>query len=410
MSALILTQKTLIEERVKNALSKPVRIFAGTKEDNRDTAEAMFMDDGNYDVVQMASPTWVDSPKYHEVWNTIHNIQTKYRGIDITNTAQKPANADIAALIGAYFIDLTRRTMEQPDLTTKVASEETNFNFPATLTGREFYKFRGEFSVVSGSNDSVNLIEHATGTTDTLAMVMKALGDKTTIANILFNPIYSLQKVNQAIADAYVDARNAVSIGAIINATYAASQLQAADATSGASLDYKYYETVVKAIALIRSLKDITTGKPISTASGLKLIVNSAQADRAARVLFGQLQSNGTNGSISSVNVSGLPIDEIITYDSGINHGFDFKGKTMSYPGVVTGYAYLFVPYEFLKVFVKRPLTLETGRGSVLQLSQEERAWYYVQAEYTKSILGSSFTGTGLGAGYGACVKITWPT
>jgi len=82
----------------------------------------------------------------------------------------------------------------------------------------------------------------------------------------------------------------------------------------------------------------------------------------------------------------------------------------LSFPGVTAGKAYLFVPREYFWVLNKRPLTMETSRGSALQLSTEERAWYRVQSEFSKIFFGSSYPGTSLGAGYGAIVEVTLPT
>ena len=214
------------------------------------------------------------------------------------------------------------------------------------------------------------------------------------------------QADTEAAVNAYTDQRNARTVGVIVGATYDASQKQAADATSGATYDVLMYNTIRKAIKLLRGLKDVQTKEKIAVPS-ITLLCNSADRWDIERVINGQLGSG--NGTIGSLNMQSLPIDTIIEYDHGITHGKKWGKKTLSFPGVTQGKAYLFVPGEAFFVAVKRPLTMETGRGSVLQLSTEEKAWYAVQAEHYKDFLGSSYPGTSVGAGFGYIVEVTLP-
>jgi hypothetical protein len=172
------------------------------------------------------------------------------------------------------------------------------------------------------------------------------------------------------------------------------------------TLDEHTYKTFVAALKLLRGLKDIQTGRAIAAPS-ISVLCNSSDTWQIERVVRGQLGDNG--GGARGNIVAALPIVNIIEYDRGINDGFTVGEVTGSYPGVTAGYCYLFVPGVAV-VANKRPLTMETGMGSVLELSTEERAWYRVQGTYLKALLGSSYAGTALGASYGAIVKITLPT
>ena len=154
------------------------------------------------------------------------------------------------------------------------------------------------------------------------------------------------------------------------------------------------------------NVKDVQTKEKIAVPS-ITLLCNSADRWDIERTINGQLGSG--NGTIGSLNMQSLPIDTIIEYDHGITHGKKWGKKVLSFPGVQQGKAYLFVPGEAFFVAVKRPLTMETGRGSVLQLSTEEKAWYAVQAEHYKDFLGSSYPGTNVGAGFGYIVEVTLP-
>jgi hypothetical protein len=169
------------------------------------------------------------------------------------------------------------------------------------------------------------------------------------------------------------------------------------------------YNTHRKAIKKLRGLKDPLTDRPIAVPS-IAILCNSQNTWDIERVIRGQLMSGGGNGLISTNNMTGLPIAQIIEYDQGITNGFSWGKKELSYPGVTAGKCYVFVPRTYGWVLNKRPLTLETGPGNVLQFSKEERAWYNVQTEFDRLLLGSSYAGTSLGAGYGAIIEVTLPT
>jgi hypothetical protein len=325
----------------------------------------------------------------------------------VRNAESAPGYAEIDAFFGKFFLDVTRRALEAPDLTSLIAREETNLDFAEVINLRDVLKFRGEMSTISGENDAVPLIEQHTGNVDTLSLAIKAVGWKDSLANMLWNRFMTMDKVVQAAVDADVDARNAAIIGAIVAATFVASQKQAADGTASQTLDEHTYNTFVNAIKLLRGLKDVQTGKKILVPS-ISILCNSADTWQIENVIRGQLNGNGSSARAS--NRPGLPIANVIEYDGGINNGVVLGKKTLSYPGVTAGKCYIFVPGVAL-VANKRPLTMETGMGSVLELSTEERAWYRVQGTYLKDLLGSSHNpAAGGAAGFGAIVEVTLPT
>ncbi len=324
----------------------------------------------------------------------------------IRNAASSPAAADIDAFFGKFFLDVTRRAIEAPDLTGVLAREVTNLDFPEIINLRDLLKFRGEMATISGENDAVPLIEQHTGNVDTLTLSIKAVGWKDSLKNLLFNRFWTMDKVVQAAVDADVDARNAAIVGGIVGATFVASQKTDSDATSGDTLDEHTYKTFVAAVKKLRGLKDVQTGRRIAVPS-IICLCNSIDTFQIERVIRGQLMDNG-GGARGNV-APALPIASIVEYDQGINNGITLGKKTLSYPGVTAGKCYILVPGVAL-VANKRPLTMETGSGSVLELSTEERAWYRIQGTYLKDLLGSSYAGTAIGAGYGAIVEITLPT
>jgi hypothetical protein len=401
----IFDKEALIEKRIKEAHTTHAVIFAGSGEENRTSNMPVKLYEK---LVQMGSNHWDKSKSKFELWNGKDGIAELQKKLiaQTQDAAQAPSDDVLTALLGKIFLDITRRIQESPDLTSLIATEVTDFEFGETVNLREIYKYIGEFQVIKGTNDSVPLIEQTLGETDSVDMVLRGLGWKTSLKNLLFNKLHTMEKVLQAVADAYTDMRNARVIGPIIDATFVASQKQGVD-TVGTTYDVKMYNTFRKAVKKIRGLKDYRTDRPIAVPS-LSILCNSYDTWSIARSIQGQLQ--GPGGVLSALNMQALPINQIIEYDQGITNGRTWGKKTLSFEGVTAGTAYLFVPREYFWVLNKRPLTMETGRGSVLQLSQEERAWYNVQTEFYKIFLGSSYDGTALGASFGAIVQVTLPT
>ena len=404
MPAKIITRDNIAEYRFKKNTATRSTVFAGNASENLSSRNPTILKET---VVEMGSANWVGSAGHIKLWDDIKALQNKLLASP-QNAATGPDPSVLLELVSKVFLDMTRRAQEAPDLTSMIATEMTNYEFAENVSLREILKYRGKFKTISGSNDSVPLIEQALATTETFAIEILALGWKDDLRNLLYNSLHNLQKVLEAVVDADTDLRNSRTIGVIVGVTYVASQKQAADATASTTFDEKMYATMRSAIKKLKALKDIQTGRPIAIPS-IALLCNSADRWDIERVVNGQLDINGAAGA-RGYNRQALPIDTIMEYDRGITDGFTWGKETLSFPGVTAGKAYLFVPREYFWVANKRPLIMETGRGSVLQLSTEEKAWYRAQGEYYKPFLGSSYPATAVGAGYGAIIEVTLPT
>ena len=397
----VYNSELLLEERAKNAAKvRTVIAFRGDKLANLDGDESL---KHRFEFEDKALAV-ENSDEMERLRYKI--VNARKQGEKVQNSADNPSTAALAAFYGRFFLDVTRKTLEAPDLTSKIAEEMTDYNFPKLVYLRDILKYRGKMGTVLGQNDAVPLIQQHEGNTNTLALTIKAVGWKDNLENMLYNRFFSMDKVVQAAVDADVDERNAATIGAIVGATFVASQKQAADSTASQSLDSHTYTTLMNAIKLLRGLKDPQTLRK-GAVPRISILCNSADTWQIENVIRGQLNMNG--GQAMGSNRPSLPISEIIEYDRGINDGIVLGLETLSFPGVTAGKCYLFVP-GIAKVANKRPLTMETGRGSVLELSTEERAWYRVQGTYMYDLLGSSYAGFALGAGYGAIVEVTLPT
>ena len=319
------------------------------------------------------------------------------------NAADSPSTAALDAFFAKYYIDLQRHTVESGDLTSVIANEVTDFNMDKTVTVRDYEPFRGKMKTVSGVNDAVPLIQQNTGNTDTFSIEIQAVGWKDTLDNQLYNKWFGMDKVVKAAGDAYTDAKNAKTCGVIVGTTYAATQKKAYDATANCTPDELMYNTLRDAAAQLRQLKDIYTQRKIAVPS-IAILCNSADTWKIENVIRGQLEANG-GGARGNIR-SSLPISSIIEYDRGINDGFTIGKELISYPGVTAGKCYMFVP-GVMMIGNKRPLTMESGMGSVLELSTEERAWYGINGGFYKQFLGTSFVGSTCGAGFGYIVEVT---
>jgi len=397
----VYNSELLLEERAKKAKNvRTVTAFRGSMQDNLNGDESL---KHRFEFEDKALAV-ENSDEMERLRYKI--VNARKQGEKVQNSADNPTTAALEAFWGRYFLDVTRKTIEAPDLTGMIAEEITDYNFPKLIYLRDILKFRGKMRPISGQNDAVSLIQQHEGNTNTLGLTIQAVGWKDNLENMLYNRFFTMDKVVQAAVDADTDARNAAVIGVILAATFVASQKQAADSTASISLDGHTYTTLLNAVKLLRGLLDVQTLRRIAVPS-ISCLCNSADTWQIENVIRGQLNMNG--GQAMGSNRPSLPISSIIEYDRGINDGIVLGKETLSFPGVTAGKCYLFVP-GVAKVANKRPLTMETGRGSVLELSTEERAWYRVQGTYLTDLLGSSLTGTGLGAGYGAIVEVTLPT
>jgi len=406
MISTILNARTLAEQLAARKASTVGAIYQGTKEQNLDAAAPQTW--GRQILVPVSNAQYTGSDGEARLLAEIRGMQRKIEA-KIHNAANPPSSAELTALVGAMFIDITRRYQEKGDFTGLIATERTDPNFPKSVTLQDFYKYIGTFMPIQGTGDAVPLVQQLLGETTSVLMAIRALGWSTNLANMLYNSVHEITKVNDAVAEAYTDMRNSLVIGAIVATAFVASQRVAFVANANQTYDENLYNAFRWGIKKLKRLRDNLTNRPISTAPGILCLCNSQDSWDIMRVINGAL--GGAGGAARGFNRAALPINQLIEYDQGATDGFTYGKKTLSFPGVTQGKAYLLVP-GYAYVLNKRGLTLETGVGSVLQLSQEDRAWYCVQTEFLRDLLGSSYSAPPAGheAGYGAIVEINLPT
>jgi hypothetical protein len=394
----IINKESVIADRIQNQETRHIPIFLGSMEENAKMANADLLKDYDNAFVQMSAGKWEGSKSYVELWRNINNLKEK-----VVNQNSVPS--DLAGLIQLLFVDVTRRVMEQVDFTSMLCTETTNFNYPESVLLREIYKYRGVFQPTTLENGSVPLIEQFSGAVDTVVMAAWSIGWKDTLRNLLYNDLFSMQKVLQAVAEAYVNERNDQTLGQVYGSTFVNSQQVHAVNTAGVPYDTNLYDTYRHAYKQLIGLLDPQNDKMIAHPT-IALLIHPSRRWESERVIRGYLEQGGANTGAGQMRPA-LPIDEIWEH---AGDSYTWGKKKIDFAGCDPDKAYLFVPRLYSFVLVKRPLTMEVGRGSVLQLSTEERAWYFVQARYGRDFMGSSWPGTTLKGGYGAIVEISLPT
>lgn len=396
---IILDRQEIINQRVANGHTEKSPLFLGTKKTNVDNSEPQIVE-GSMRSIEMGSKQYKDSEAYNKIWNEIEDLHSKMK----KNVATFP-ESDYYTLLDRIRIDVTRRRFEYPDLTGLINEEITNYNFSKSVLLNEFLPFGAWFDNYSMQNDSVPLIDQKTGSQDSVAFSAYACGWKDNLENKLYNTdIFSLQRVNDAVARGYVARRNDLSAGQIVGATYHASQQQAAQ-TGYDTPEEDLYVTMDLAIEQLLGLRDPQTGQYINAPS-ISCLCCPSDVRRLNRALNGQL--NNAKGKVANREALS-EITSLIPYNGDTIY---VGKKAYTTSGVTKGECYLYVPRVAGYTLTKRPLTQEIGMGSVLQLSTQEMAWYFVHSSYMAEFFGSSDAGVfaKVGAGYGFVVKVTLPT
>jgi hypothetical protein len=407
----VLIPETLIKRRVARGDGIPSAIFFGTKDSqNEGKPDFVIRSDGKRleSLVIPAGERWVNSEGYNKLWGEIEDLLKKVKNQFESRSNLNQFPDDYYDLINRIRIDITRRRMEQPDLTGEMTNEVTNPNFSKVVDLTEFIPFAGAFEEIKGTGDNVPMLEQKTGAKGAVHILLYGLGHARTLEDELYNlDIFSLEKVNTAVARAHTALRNDLCIGTLVALSLAggwnASQQVGPSGTG--TVEEQVYTTLNNAIYALGALLDPQTGQEIDTSRMILVVGSNAAARVVNRVINGRV----LRGQNKIINLEPLEIDEIWNYKGDT---ITVGPKVHSYPGVPAQTAYLFVPGPAgapIWTLNKRQLTMEMGRGDVLQLARERRAWYFGQGEYQDEFLGSSGA-LGLPDGYGFCVEISIPS
>ena len=378
--------------------SRKISVFEGGMDYNLATEQAATHYVQN---IAVTSPAWKESDKRAGLHDRINSLRAKLKAQENASQGYNPR--DVADLIGAYFIDIVRLSDETPDYTSVLTTVFSRPNMPKDINLRDFLPYTGREQEIRGSNDSVPLIEEAAAEVTLISLAIKAFGHKSSLFNMVFNPFWDVNRLMETVAAIRVDSRNDDVIGKIVRAEYDEKHSQAADET-GETRDLKVYNTVDNALTKLFGLyhPQFDTRKLGTMSPRVYLLLNPMDVRKTRPAISGGLV--GAGGIRQMVNA--LPIDGVIPYAGGVQDGLPWGKEKLSFPGVKEGEFFLVgvTPYGGM-TFVKRDLTLETGTGSALQLSREERAWYRIGVTFMDWLIGH----TAEGKAYGGIAKGVLP-
>jgi len=404
---------SLLQEKIDNGFTREAKVYLGTRQENAKmsnprTAPIDLVVGNNKVTVggityKVGAKSWKNSEARFQLQKDLKSLQDR-----LQNAATATDAATLAEYFAKVFIDVQRQAEEKADYSASIYNVMSREDAGEVTYLRDLLPYTGKEKVISGENDSVPLIEQNLAKIEQIKLSIKAFGWKDSIKNLVFSPINVLERVTDAASTIHVDSRNDDIIGKIVRISdWPAAQTVPAS-TAGESYHVKVYNTFENALKKLADLKHPLTDRLLSKfgvfAGGVKILCHPSDLWTIQRIV------NGGLDKILGIQqmTQALPFSEIIAYGGGHMDGMEWGNETLNLPGVKQGECYVFLPNP-LGGFVldKRPLTLETGSGSVLQLSTEERAWYRINGLFHKWFLGGADSDGK--AGTGCIVKVTLP-
>jgi hypothetical protein len=387
------------EEIQKNRIGmvRRARIYNGTAKQNLVTPGFELLKN----VSHVIKGPWKDSKEREEIIRIRRNREERIRQ---TNAATGYDAATIQALAGIYTIDIVGLADDLTDITPILFAEKFDESAPEMVNLLDYLHYIGKEENMNGSSDTVPLMQHVLPEKYPLTLYVRGFGDKTTLRELVFNPFHKTENIIESAARILADEKNADSLTPIFKASYTGAFAQAADAT-GTTFDVKLYNTIRSGIMKALKLYNYPT-KRLNGELRYKvyLLISPVDLINIQPVVNGALASAGGLQQIASA----LPIDGVIPYSGGLNHGQPYGKETLNYPGVAMGEAYAFIRIESYGGYriVKRNETMEVGEGDILGLTTEKRAWHRIRGVSNEWVLPK----TEDSKNYGAIVKITLPT
>jgi hypothetical protein len=360
-------------------------------------------------VVSMADINWIGTAAYHTHWSKIEDrvkkIRNKFDSPEEMkrNISHMPADAD--DFFDLVRLDISRRILEKPDIVPFLCTVVDSAEFTNPTTVQHLLDYVAPFLEFKGVGDPVNLAQQATGIKDTVFFKLWGVGFVSDLYNELFNNIFSLQKLNEAVARGYVLRKNDNVLSPIFNFSFPASKI--ITASTAGSLEQNYYDTMQNAISVLGQLKNFLTDQEIDVTSRLLLICHSTRVRGINRAINGNIQNGSEIRNLSAIS----EISRILPYNTRTEK---YGDETITYQGCSRDVAYLCLPIDAYWYLQKRGLNHITGPGDVFTFSSQKEAWNFVDSKYNNLFLGGASTDdatseTGISQEDGFVVKINLP-
>jgi hypothetical protein len=322
----------------------------------------------------------------------LYNAQQKNAETGFDTETLRQFQVDLIQDIQRFADDLT-------DYSAQLFIEQTNRDFRGEVKLRDVLPGVGEEGEMEGTGDAAPLIRHNLPTDRTVRLKIKAFADKTTAAEMFLNPFYSPERTTESFARILADEKNADFFRPLNAATFDAAHSVPFD-TAGTTIDLRRYNTVKAAINKgIRLIDPISGREQGKMHHEIYLLVSALDNDgyNLPTILGGGLER------LAGVNqlAGALPITAIVPYSCGLNDGQIYGNKTLRYPGVADGVAYLYIKnrsYGAYRLTAIQP-SLISSTGSATQLLPEEQTMFRITGTYLESVLpGADIKGKAAGA------------
>jgi len=394
---MVLTKENVIKYNFERNQTGKIRVYQNhdigtifSKNGNEDI-EFIKGTDGNPDrqvrknITAKGHPEWQGTAAYEEHWEKIryciNKIKAKYKTVDNwkKNIEHMPAGTE--DLFDLMRKDITRNIMEEADYTPFIANVVNDPDFDNPTYAQWLYDYVAPFKEFSGQGQKVNMVYTRLGDKTPIEFILKGIGFESDLYNLMFNRIFSMQKVNVAIARFYIYEKNDEVLAPIIGFNYPDNKLIELATGTNLSQEDITYTTILNAIIKLGQLLNFQTKQEINVLSGLLLMCHSTRVLEIGRAINGILQ----NG-VQVRNLTALTqISKILPYNT---KRFKYFEEDITFTGCGADDFYLMVPKENYWYLMKRGLTHITGPGDTFSGSSTKEAWYYCRALYYDQFLG----------------------
>lgn len=315
-----------------------------------------------------------------------YNAQT---GFDATLLAHLGALTliDIQRLASemADYVDTMYNVTDRPDAEKEV---KLRLILPSTVVPGE----------TTGTGDLVPLMQEPDHLVEEVKMKIIGFGCKSMLNEILWSPGYD--QIAESAARAIVDYRNSLVFNDMVAASYDANHsVPFATGTGAESYHELLYMTIENARIKALNLKNPLTGKLLAVTPSLEttLYVSVQDEMTVKKVVEGQL--TGAGGV--RIAAGALPINNLVAYSGGNQHGENYQGKIVSYPGVEPGYGYLHMKARDGAQLIRKIDWQPEFNAGETKIEGQTRYWWTVLGTYNSNILPST-----VGSDYyGAIIK-----
>lgn len=280
----------------------------------------------------------------------------------------------------AQRIDLTiRKTLHQTirQLFYDVISTP---NATPIMELREMFPYAFDFDKNNGEGQAVSLGQKRMGQKDFMTFFMRATGFVYTLKAEMWDVTLDFNKVNDGVAMALALQKDEDAIKPIFDFNYATATngtaITAPAVKAGAGRQELLYLTLENVLDDISLRTDPSNKDETIDPTGAYILCNPWDGRHIARVM------------------NGLPSVSELTYPAISDFGaivgmktetIDFEDHVRSYVGCPIGTAYIIKPNKFMKIAVKRDLTMEVDeKPNALTLARSEKAWYYCESIYNE--------------------------